>query len=155
MMDFEIDVQVQGVAVPEVVVQLVETAVRTTLSQQQIAPPGLMTCLLTTDAAVRRLNRRFRQTDKPTDVLSFPGGDPMPGMPLYLGDIALAIPYARRQAEAAGHSLAEELQLLAIHGTLHLLGHDHDDDAEKATMWAAQTAVLTQLNLQHVKPTEE
>jgi probable rRNA maturation factor len=81
----------------------------------------------------------------------------MPGMDemkQYLGDIIIAVPYSARQAAASGHDLDAELQLLAVHGTLHLLGHDHADLEEKAKMWQAQTAVLTKLGLAHIKPTE-
>ncbi len=136
----------------------VETAVSATLAQQAVTPPVALSLLLTDDAALQNLNYRFRQENKPTDVLSFPAGDPGPGPvePVrYLGDIAISIPYAQRQARQQGHSLLAELQLLAIHGTLHLLGYDHTDAAEKKEMWAAQTAVLTQLGQQHVTPTEE
>ena len=72
----------------------------------------------------------------------------------YLGDIIIALPYAARQAAAAGHAAEAELQLLAVHGTLHLLGYDHASPEEKAAMWSAQTAVLTQLGLSHIIPTE-
>ncbi|MEZ4646212.1 MAG: rRNA maturation RNase YbeY [Chloroflexota bacterium] len=158
MSRFEIDVQIE-VDVPEGTAALLETAVLATLWQQQVSPPAILSCLLSDDATIQQLNRDFRQVDKPTDVLSFPAGDEMPGMelagmPAYLGDIAISVPYAQRQAAQAGHDLAAELQLLAIHGVLHLLGHDHGEPEEKEKMWAAQTAVLAQLGLEHVKPTE-
>ena len=158
MSRFEIDVQIE-VDVPEGTAALLETAVLATLWQQQVSPPAILSCLLSDDDTIQQLNRDFRQVDKPTDVLSFPAGDEMPGMelagmPAYLGDIAISVPYAQRQAAQAGHDLAAELQLLAIHGVLHLLGHDHGEPEEKEKMWAAQTAVLAQLGLEHVKPTE-
>jgi probable rRNA maturation factor len=80
----------------------------------------------------------------------------MPGMAQanYLGDIIISLPYAARQAAAAGHKTESELQLLAVHGTLHLLGYDHAIPEEKAAMWDAQTAALTQLGLGHINPTE-
>ncbi|MCA9972526.1 MAG: rRNA maturation RNase YbeY [Anaerolineales bacterium] len=153
MSEFEIDIQVEF-DVPAATVARVKTAVLATLWQQKAVPPLVLSCLLTDDAQVQQLNREFRGVDGPTDVLSFPAGEPMPGMDTYLGDIAVSVPYAERQAAAAGHRMAEELQLLAIHGVLHLLGHDHDTPEAKAAMWAAQTAVLTNLGLEHVKPTE-
>jgi probable rRNA maturation factor len=116
-----------------------------------------LTLLLTDDAQIQQLNRDFRGEDKPTDVLSFPAGATLPGMGeavAYLGDIAISAPYAQRQAQAAGHPLTAELQLLAIHGVLHLLGYDHGEPEEKADMWAAQTAVLAALGLQAIQPTE-
>jgi probable rRNA maturation factor len=155
---FEIEVQVDIEEDMAGMVAGVETAVHTTLQQQTIVPPAALTVLLADDATLQQLNRDFRQEDKPTDVLSFPAGEPLPGLaePLpYLGDIAISVPYARRQARQQGHTLLAELQLLAVHGTLHLLGYDHNDDEEKAEMWDVQTAVLTHLGLSHVVPTEE
>lgn len=79
--------------------------------------------LLCGDARMRRLNREFRSIDRPTDVLSFPAE--LPGL---LGDIAIGVPYAARQARQRGHGLDREVQLLLVHGVLHLLGHDHETD---------------------------
>ncbi len=72
---------------------------------------------------MRRLNREFRKIDRPTDVLSFPAD--VPGL---LGDVAIDVPYAARQARRRGHALDREVQLLLVHGVLHLLGHDHETD---------------------------
>jgi probable rRNA maturation factor len=69
------------------------------------------------------LNRRYRQKDRPTDVLSFPAGEPG-----QLGDVVIALGVARRQAAAAGHPIGTELRILALHGLLHLLGYDHEQD---------------------------
>jgi probable rRNA maturation factor len=85
---------------------------------------GSVTVAVTTDARVRALNRRFRGVTKPTDVLSFPAGEPGE-----LGDIVIARGVASRQARERGHSLATELKVLALHGLLHLLGYDHEQDA--------------------------
>ncbi|MBK8597145.1 MAG: rRNA maturation RNase YbeY [Holophagales bacterium] len=89
------------------------------------APRGRATVsvLLCGDARMRRLNREFRKIDRPTDVLSFPAGDPA-----FLGDVAVDVPYAARQAARRGHSLDREVKLLLAHGVLHLLGHDHETD---------------------------
>jgi probable rRNA maturation factor len=87
-----------------------------------------VTLLLTSDSAVRALNRRFRGVDRVTDVLAFPaGGDLEPGQP-HLGDIAIAVPRAERQARRARWSLHSEMALLVTHGFLHLLGFDHETD---------------------------
>ena len=72
---------------------------------------------------MRRLNREFRRIDRSTDVLSFPAE--LPGL---LGDVAIDVPYAARQARRRGHGLDREVQLLLVHGVLHLLGHDHETD---------------------------
>jgi probable rRNA maturation factor len=84
---------------------------------------GSLTVAVTTDARVRALNRRFRGVSQPTDVLSFPADEP--GV---LGDIVIARGVAARQAHELGHSLATELKVLALHGLLHLLGYDHEQD---------------------------
>ena len=84
---------------------------------------GSLTIAVTTDARVRTLNRRFRGVSKPTDVLSFPADEPG-----QLGDIVIARGVAARQARERRHSLATELKVLALHGLLHLLGYDHEQD---------------------------
>ena len=152
--EFEIEVQVAETAVSDEHVEMVKTAVVAALRQQAVTPPAAVTVMLTDDAAVRQLNRDYRALDAPTDVLSFSAGEMMPDGGLYLGDIIISVPFAAEQAVASGHPTIAELQLLAVHGTLHLLGHDHADKVEKDKMWAAQTAVLTTLNLPHINPTE-
>jgi probable rRNA maturation factor len=118
---------------------------------------------LVDDAAIAALNREWRETPGPTDVLAFAAQDddldglppltpwpasPEPGEgleeePLELGDIVISVDTALRQAPEHGHSLAEELRFLASHGLLHLLGWDHPDEASLAAMLARQDALLT------------
>lgn len=88
---------------------------------------GEVSVLLTGDAEVRRLNRQFRHKDKATDVLSFPAAESSGGETA--GDLAISVETAARQAEEAGHSLAVELQILLLHGILHLAGYDHETDS--------------------------
>lgn len=127
----------------------VSQAVRSALHSAQLAPPAALTVLLTSADAVHQLNRDYAQIDSTTDVLSFPSeGDPYdtePGEPPYLGDIVVAMEVAEEQAHAAGHSLLAEIQTLVIHGTLHLLGYDHDTPDAQAEMWAYQSAALDAL----------
>jgi len=99
------------------------------------------------DKKMRRLNKQFRGINQPTDVLSFPAGSPMMNGAGYLGDIVISLPRARHQASAAGHSLNDELQLLVVHGVLHLLGHDHDTPNRKKKMWAVQDEILRNLGV--------
>ena len=91
---------------------------------------GAMVVALIGDQAMRRLNRQFRGKDAATDVLSFPedpkARDVSPGF--RLGDVAIALGVAHRQARRLGHSQDTELRVLALHGLLHLLGYDHDTD---------------------------
>jgi probable rRNA maturation factor len=100
-------------------------------------PPGTsdnasVCVLLATDEQVRELNLRFRGLDESTDVLSFPAA-PMPGHTA-LGDIAIAVPYAERQAALRGTPLDVELCYLAIHGVLHLLGYEDEEPAAREQM---------------------
>jgi probable rRNA maturation factor len=91
---------------------------------------GEFAICLVSDRKMREFNRRYRERDAPTDVLSFPG-DPTEAIDerRYLGDIAISVDTAARQARALAHSLDRELEVLALHGYLHLLGFDHERDA--------------------------
>ncbi len=142
--------------VPDEVEAMIRAAAAAALTHQGITDPAALTILLTDDDALHQLNRDFRQVDTPTDVLSFPGGDVLPGSGLlYLGDIAISVPYAARQAQTEGHGLPAEMQLLTVHGVLHLLGHDHMEPNEKAEMWAAQAAILQNLGAEILRPRED
>jgi probable rRNA maturation factor len=92
---------------------------------------------MTGDRELRRLNRAFLAEDAVTDVLSFPSGEAG-----HLGDIALSLPAARRQASEFGHPLESEVALLCVHGFLHVLGWDHVSDAETAEMNRLTLAAL-------------
>jgi probable rRNA maturation factor len=134
---------------------LLEYAARLTLDAESASSDSDMTIVLTDDAQLRELNREHLGVDAPTDVLSFPADeeDPETGAH-YLGDILISIPRARQQAEAAGHPVEAEAQLLVVHGVLHLLGHDHAEAEEKARMWQAQAEVMSKLGLGHIKVQE-
>jgi probable rRNA maturation factor len=152
--DYYVQTQLAVEAADDLVAQL-EGAVLATLRYLGVEAPAALTVLLADDERLRQLNRDFLGIDRPTDVLSFPDGQPQRGRSAtYLGDIAISLPYATRQAVAAGHTISAELQLLVVHGVLHLLGYDHGEPVAKASMWAAQTAVLAQLGLPHIAPTE-
>ena len=131
---------------------LLERAARLTLDLESAPANADMTIVLTDDAQLHELNREYLGIDAPTDVLSFPASetDPETGTP-YLGDILISIPRAMQQAQAAGHPVEAEVQLLVVHGTLHLLGYDHAKAQEKARMWKAQAEVMSRLGLSHVK----
>lgn len=93
------------------------------------------------------LNHEYRNIDGPTDVLSFPCDDPADGVGpsgvITLGDVIIAPEIAAQQAEQLGHPLTEELELLLVHGVLHLLGYDHIDDGDAEVMQAREREVLT------------
>jgi probable rRNA maturation factor len=140
-----VNIECQAESMP-VATDVVEAAARTALEHESAA--GDLTIVLGDDAQLRELNREYLGIDASTDVLSFPADemDPDTGA-AYLGDVLISIPLALAQARAAGHSLESELQLLVVHGVLHLLGHDHVETAGKARMWTAQTEVLRRLGL--------
>jgi len=84
--------------------------------------------LITGDDRLRRLNDRYLDRDRPTDVLSFPDGDLLPTGMVLRGQIVISLDAARRQAEELGHDELRELSELALHGVLHLVGYDHERD---------------------------
>jgi len=132
---------------------LLERAARYTL--EIIAPEKSdadLTIVLTDDQQLHELNKEYLDVDSPTDVLSFPASetDPETGS-VYLGDILISIPRAAQQAQTAGHPLEAEVQLLVVHGVLHLLGYDHASDEEKTLMWNEQAKVLERLGLSRIK----
>ncbi len=117
-------------------------------------PDGELTLVITGDVEVQELNRTYRGLDEPTDVLSFaaresvPGGEEMPFVTApeaaqYLGDIIIAFPVAAANAVAHERATRDELALLAVHGTLHLLGYDHGSADEEEVMWAHQALILS------------
>ena len=138
----------------QVELQQIENAALTALNHQAAPDAADLTIVITDDDQLQQLNLQYRDMDAPTDVLSFPADftDPENDTP-YLGDILISFPRAAQQAEAGGHPVMAELQLLTVHGVLHLLGHDHAETAEKAAMWAAQTEILHQLDLKNLKIT--
>ena len=126
-------------------------------------PQHSLSILVVDDDEVQRYNRVYRQEDAPTDVLSFAINEGSPfiaemsddlaaELDAELGDLLLALPYASRQARQYGHSLAAELQLLVVHGTLHLLGYDHDTETRQAAMWRKQTEILSTLTAEDLTP---
>ncbi len=123
-------------------------AVHLTLLLQRAEKCGAVTIMLTGDEQVRALNQQYRGVDRVTDVLSFPAlSHGIEAEELALGDLVVAVPWTARQAELAGHALLDDLMLLMVHGTLHLLGHRHETEQERAGMWSQQDVVLQQLGL--------
>jgi probable rRNA maturation factor len=117
---------------------------------------GDVALYVTTDAEVQYLNREYRGVDAPTDVLSFPGAPLAEEITAYespyLGDIILAYPHTMRQARANNHDPHDEFVLLVVHGTLHLLGYDHDTPEAQQEMWDQQAELLKLLGVDLVVP---
>ncbi len=141
--------------------ELLEHAVKAALENQSEPLDSELTVVLTDDAKIQELNRDYLGIDSPTDVLSFPASEP-DGSEIdpetgarYIGDVIISLPYAARSAEKAGHPAESEVQLLVVHGVLHLLGHDHAEVDEKTRMWKAQAEILESLGLGNIKIREE
>ena len=142
-----------GVTVDEAALASVS---RFALDQLRIHPLAELSVLLVDEAAMTKLHKEFMDEPGPTDVLSFPMDELRPpGMggsrataddggpePSLLGDVVLCPPVAAAQAKQAGHSTQEELELLCVHGILHLLGYDHADPEEEAEMFGLQGELL-------------
>jgi probable rRNA maturation factor len=136
----------------------VYAAALATLEIELFPHPPSVAILLTGDQHMQDLNLMYRGIDSATDVLSFPAGNAMPGMEevaRHLGDIVISVPFAIKQADAGGHDTLEELQLLTVHGLLHLLGYGHADAGEKRRMWLAQGEIMETLGIGQIEPTEE
>jgi len=111
--------------------------------------PGELSLLLTDNAHVRSLNADYRGKDAPTNVLSFPQdeGGLAAGMPRHFGDVVLAGETVLAEAVALGIPPADHVSHLVVHGFLHCLGYDHDNDAEADTMEATESAIMAKLGL--------
>ena len=115
-------------------------------------PPGEVSIVLTDDSAIRLLNREWRGIDQPTNVLSFPALQPTGAIgpddaPRMLGDIAIAFETTRREADEEQKPFDHHLSHLAVHGFLHLIGYDHENDDDAETMEALETEILAQLGI--------
>ncbi len=145
-----------GVAVDEMALAAVA---RFSLDRMRIHPLAELSVLIVDEAAMTELHERWMGEPGPTDVLSFPmdelrppspvggtsgrgGDDPGPD-PALLGDVVLCPPVADKQASQAGHSMQAELELLTVHGILHLLGYDHADPEEETEMFGLQGELLS------------
>jgi probable rRNA maturation factor len=112
------------------------------------AAAGIVGIVLTDDAEQRRLNRTWRGKDAPTNVLAFPVGDSSPaGAPVLLGDVVLAFETVSREAAEQRKPLADHLRHLVVHGVLHLVGFDHETEAEAAIMETRETEILRALGV--------
>ena len=152
-----IHIQVDESFTDAVAPALIEQALKITLQQFNRPPNTSVNVVIADSETVQQLNAQFRGVNALTDVLSFENtADPeFPGLEQnHLGDIIVAYPAARSQAEAAGHRPMDEVILLVVHGALHLLGLDHNTPTRKTQMWAVQRQILDRLGLEHVQPTE-
>jgi probable rRNA maturation factor len=127
--------------------RLVDRAVAAAFAETGVSGGSELSVVFSDDANIRTLNAQWRGKDKPTNVLSFPAfsfpkGGPLPPM---LGDVVLAAETVAREAALEGKPVANHITHLVIHGLLHLLGHDHETDAEAEEMETIERAALARL----------
>ena len=139
MIEIEVEADDWMAALPEV-----EAVVGRAASAALGTVTGDVVILLTDDAEVRDINARFRDRDQPTNVLSFPAAE---SAAPHLGDLMLAFGVCRDEAAAQGKALSDHLSHLVVHGVLHLLGHDHEDDGEAEAMEAEERTILAGLGV--------
>lgn len=136
MINLHLDHEPLSAADAAVVVDALEAVMR----RLEVAPDTEVALVLTGDDLLAQLNAQYRGKSGPTDVLSFPVDveDLAPGEPPQLGDILISVPQAEANAAAAGHAALAELTLLAVHGLLHLLGHEDETEAGADAMRAEE-----------------
>jgi len=132
-------------------------AARATLTHRRVQDGCELAVVVTGDDVLRDLNRRYRDVDSPTDVLAFSNETRgpfvgAPGVPRYLGDVIISFPRAEAQAAEAGHEVRAELQLLVVHGVLHLLGLADVTEEQRELMWDVQSQILQVLGVEAHPP---
>lgn len=128
--------------------QILTSAAEAVLLECEVLDSPSLLVRITDDEELKSLNLQYRGINKTTDVLSFPADFTDPDLESrYLGDIVISYSRAEKQAQKRGHFIEAELQLLVIHGVLHLLGYDHGELKEKEEMWSIQSRILGKLGL--------
>jgi probable rRNA maturation factor len=142
-----INIEILDVSETKIKSSRIKNTAKSSLDHLSVSKASL-TILITSDERIQTLNHKFREVDAPTDVLAFPAGyiDPE-SKRTYLGDVIISYQMAARQAEQRDHSVNVEIQLLVIHGILHLLGYDHADVNERQQMWEVKAAILDKLSI--------
>ena len=137
----------------EVNYKLIENVISDALKYEGVSDNTEISVTIVDNEEIRKINNKFRNIDRATDVLSFPLIDfdnedlPNDGSKIYLGDIIISIERAKEQANEYGHSLDREVGFLTAHSMLHLLGYDHMVPEEEKVMFAKQEEILSNLGL--------
>lgn len=140
----------------EALQQLVSKILSHAVKEENLPGEIEVSVTFTTDAAIREINAQYRGIDQSTDVISFALEEVtedevaiihQQGMPTILGDIVISVETAKRQAKEFGHDLQREISFLALHGFLHLLGYDHETEADEVKMFGRQKEILDSFGL--------
>jgi len=153
----------EEIEVKSELIKLLEETALSSLTLEGMTSGCELNIMLSDDERIKEMNREFRNVDQATDVLSFPmvemqegriisdvGDYDMDEGLLVLGDIVISLETAKRQADEYGHSFERECAFLASHGAFHLLGYDHENEAQEARMVMKQEEVLEKLGLKRV-----
>ncbi|MFN8534739.1 MAG: rRNA maturation RNase YbeY [Dehalococcoidia bacterium] len=147
---YQLSIEIDEPFASKVDVAALERAITATLIAEEIPAPAEISLQIADDATIQALNRDYRGIDAATDVLSF-GFEadefvvPPDGV-RHLGEVVIAFPYTERSAERQGHPTAHELVILTVHGTLHVLGYDDEEDEAWEVMKARQESILASLD---------
>ncbi|MFO8101844.1 MAG: rRNA maturation RNase YbeY [Dehalococcoidia bacterium] len=149
-MNRELDITIDDPFEEEVSEEWLLEAVGAVMDAEAVDYPAALSLFITGDDTVQELNRNYRGIDETTDVLAFafqedPDFPVPPDSPVQLGEVIISCPQASRQAEEQGHSLNLEMAVLIIHGVLHLLGYDHEKEADELSMKTRETESLARL----------
>jgi probable rRNA maturation factor len=146
MIAIQITESTPSIEIADDVLARMELVAQEVLRHTKTSPSAGLTLVISDDVQIQSLNRQYLGVDAPTDVLAFPSGEiDLDAGQLYLGDVIISYQRAEEQSEAGEHTLEQEMQLLIVHGVLHLLGYDHAIDSEKTKMWEVQDEILAQL----------
>lgn len=140
MINVEFNDQQNNIEINKEVIELLENVIATAADLEGYSGGEVSVAFVTNDQ-IQKLNKKYRNKDEATDVLSFPIDNEI------LGDIIISTQRAVEQAEEYGHSLERELAFLTVHGILHLFGYDHHGAKEKKEMRQKEERVLTQLGI--------
>jgi probable rRNA maturation factor len=147
----EINIQIDKEYKTEIKAAWLKNIVRLVQKAENVNEKSEMGLVITGDEEIHKLNLKYLDEDRPTDVLSFPMNEQLETAPvfvkvpdgkLHLGDIVISCPQAVKQADEHGHPVKREIEILLIHGILHLLGYDHDVSKRKSVMRHRETAIL-------------
>ncbi len=149
-MNWNLDITIDELFEDRVSEEWLRRVVGRVMTAEKVDYPAELSLLITGDDTMRKLNRKYRGIDRTTDVLSFAFQEEsdfpaLPGGAVQLGEVIISFPQASRQSEDHGHSLNFEMAVLTIHGVLHLLGYNHENDKEEQMMRTREAEILAKL----------